>query len=305
MKNKAYVAVWGTVTALSLAAFTLPIYAADQESSGFNTRTNRTRTDRTPGEWERANKVIGKRVLSADNQKLGSIENVIVDLESGRVLYAVVDTGLVGKKYAVPAGMFSHGQGDAFHVNIDKEKLSSAPEFTRDIDKPEQLGQASYVNSVYQHFGQSPWWQGPNAPANAGSFNNVHKASELTGMKVKNVSNEDFGKVDNAILDLPAGRIVYVILSPDSHLNLGNNLYALPPNALTLSSDHKFLVSDITREKLATAPHFTKDQWSNISNPAFATKVYQFYGKDAWFEGSGGLKPTGRTDDKVYPRKQN
>jgi len=123
-------------------------------------------------------------------------------------------------------------------------------------------------------------------------------------MKVKNVNNEDLGKVDNLIVNLPAGRVVFAALDPDSSLKLGNNFYALPPNALTWNSDQKTLVSDLTRDKLSGAPHFAKEQWSTLlSDPAYASKVYQYYGKEAYFESSKALQPTGKDIGKEYPNK--
>ena len=298
MKQKTYCAVFGAVAALSFATVAVPMYAADTTTSS---------NDKTFGQIERANKLIGKTVYSSDNQKLGKIDNFVVDLESGRVIYAVVGTGVLGvggKDYAVAPGAFTDVRGDTIHINVDKQKFTGAPEFTKDIDKPEQLGQATFANQVYQYFGQTAWWQGAQ-PADTGSFHNVHKAKDVIGMKVKNVSNEDLGKVDNLMVDLPAGRLVFAILNPDSSLNLGNNFYALPPNALTLSSDQKDLVSDLNKDKLASAPHFAKNQWESLSDPSFASKVYQYYGKQAYFEAGGALRPTGRTEDKTYPKKQN
>ena len=299
MKNN-YLAVWGAVAALGFAVI-VPANAAETSTGSTNG------SDKTFGQLERANKLIGKTVYSSDNQKLGKIDNFIVDLESGHILYTVVGTGVLGvggHDYAVAPGAFTDIRGDTIHVNIDKQKFNGAPEFTKDIDKPEQMGQGSFVNQVYQYFGQTAWWKGGQA-ADTGTFNNVHKAKDVIGMKVKNVGNEDLGKIDNLMLDLPAGRVVFAILNPDSSLNLGNNFYALPPNALTLSSDQKNLVSDLTKDKLASAPHFVKDQWQNLSDPSFASKVYQYYGKQAWFETGSGLQPTGRTGDKTYPKKQN
>ena len=306
MKKRTYLAVWGAVAALSLAAVSSP--AADQDRNTAADQNARTgsfqgRSDKTLGQIERANKLIGKTVYSSDNQKIGKIDNLVVDLESGRVLYAVIKTGLVaGKEFATPPGIFRDVQGDNVHLSVDKAKFEGAPQFTKDIDKPEQLGQASFVSQVHQYFGQTAWWQG-NTAANTGTFNNVHKASDVIGMKIKNTNNEDLGKVDNLMVDLLAGRVVYAILNPDSSLNLDNNFYALPPNALTLSSDQKFLVSDVNKDKLAGAPHFTKDQWSTISSPDFASKVYQYYGKEAWFGTGSGLQPTGRSGESVYPKK--
>jgi len=290
MKKRSYLRA--AVVALSLASFAIPSYAAEQE----NAISVHGRSDKTLGQVERANKLIGKTVYSSDNQKVGKIENVVLDLESGRVLYAVVSTGtfgIGGHDYAVAPGVFTDVRSDSAHMNIDKQKFTSAPEFTKAMDKPDQWGQASFVNQVYQYFGQTAWWQGGNVAADTGTFHNVHKAKDLMGMKIKNTSNEDLGKVENVMVDLTAGRVVFVILNPDSSLNLGDNYLALPPNALTLSSDHNNLVSDLNRDKLAGAPHFSKDQWPNFSNATFASKVYQYYGKQPYFE-SGGLQPTGR-----------
>ena len=311
MKHKNHMAVWGAAAALSFAAFTIPSNAAVKDrstGSEYNTRTSRAegRSDKTLGDVERANKLIGKTVFSSDNQKVGKIENLVVDLESGRVLYAVIGTGplgIGGHDYAVTPGIFTETRGDTVHLSVDKAKFNGAPEFTRDIDKPEQINQAGFVNQVHQYFGQSAWWKG-NAPADTGTFHNVHKAKDVIGMKVKNVANEELGKVDNLMIDLPTGRVVFVILTPDSSLNLGNNFYALPPNAFTLSSDQKNLVSDLNRDKLAGAPHFAKDQWPNLSDPAFASQVYHYYGKQAYFETGGALQPTGREAEKVYPPKK-
>jgi sporulation protein YlmC with PRC-barrel domain len=245
---------------------------------------------------ERANKIIGQTVLSSDHQKLGKINNMVVDLQSGHVLYAVVSTSVIGgKDIAVPPKLFSTVHGGNAQLTVDKAKFEAGPQFTSDIDKPENLAQASFVNQVYQYFGQNAWWQGGTASANEGTFNNTHKVKDLIGMKVEDVNNANFGKVSNAIVDLPAGRVLYVIFAPASNLNLGNNLYALPPDALTLSADKNNLVTGIDKAKLASAPHFDANNWPDLTNSSFASKVYQYYGKQAYFMNEGQpLQPTGR-----------
>lgn len=334
MKRKTQFAVWALAGALS--ALTLPISAAQQDDSAASSSSKAERTDstlqsstrssfrsgKTLGQVERANKLIGREIIGSDNQKLGKLDNLVVDLESGHILYAVIGSGGVGaigeKKFAVAPGVFTEPQaasesknpfskGPDLQANIDKAKLNGAPQFTKDIDKDTELSKADFVNQVYQYFGENAWWQGASAPPSAGQFNNVHKASDLIGMKVQNVQDQPMGKLDNIAVDLPAGRVVYAILSPDSSLNLGNDLYALPPNALTLSSDKKQLTSDISKDKLSGAPHFAKDNWNNLSDPTFASQVYQYYGKQAYFQtGSRGLQPTGPSDERKYqtPKQQ-
>jgi sporulation protein YlmC with PRC-barrel domain len=177
---------------------------------------------------------------------------------------------------------------------VTAQKLATAPRFTSNQDKPDQLGQASFVDRVYQNFGAPAWWQG-SGPANQGSFHNVHKLNQLIGMSVQDVNNQTIGKISNVVVDLPRGRILYAAFEPASSLNLGNNLYAMPSDAFTLGSDHKHLVTNIDRQKLAAAPHFDKNNWPNVTDPSFASQVYQYYGKQAYFNtGGGNYQPTGR-----------
>jgi len=241
---------------------------------------------------ERAANLYGREIVGSDNQKLGKVDNVIVDLESEHVLYVVV--GASRGKVAVPPQVIGQTTGNTLHANITKQKLDGAPQFTSDLDKPGQLGQASFVYRVYQYFGQSPWWQG-STPADQGNFHNVHKLNQLIGMNVEDVNNQNIGKISNVVVDMSKGRLLFVVFAPDSSLNLGNNLYAMPSDAFTLSSDQKRLVSGIDRQKLAGAPHFEKNNWPNINDSSFASQVYQYYGKQAYFnQGGSNYQPTGR-----------
>jgi hypothetical protein len=94
---------------------------------------------------------------------------------------------------------------------------------------------------------------------------------------------------------MPSGRLLYVVFEPAANFNLGNNLYAMPSDAFTLGSDQKHLVTNIDRQKLASAPHFEKNSWPSLTDSTFASQVYQYYGKQAWFnQGAGNYQPTGR-----------
>src|SRR5439155_19762669 len=115
MKRTTRLAVWGAVTAMSLSAFILSVTAA-QDDSAASTRSKAGRAEslqggKTLGHVERANKLIGKEVIGSDNQKLGKIDNIILDLESGHILYAVIGSGGVAsvgeKRFAVAPQVFT------------------------------------------------------------------------------------------------------------------------------------------------------------------------------------------------------
>src|SRR5437879_2184618 len=114
MKRNIHLAFLGAATALSLAVAPATLCGqdrstaadpADQSKAG---RAESMRSDKMLGHCERANKLIAKHVLGSDDQKLGKIDNLIVDLESGRILYAVISTSAIGGKiFAVAPGVFT------------------------------------------------------------------------------------------------------------------------------------------------------------------------------------------------------
>lgn len=242
---------------------------------------------------ERATSLIGKNVR-AEGKTVGELDNVIVDLESGRVLYAVVDLG--EQKVAVPPGVFTHGSGSALELNATREKLRAAPRFTSQLATDSEIGKASLVYQAHKHFGQSAWWQGSTA-ADQGSFNNVHRVTDLRGTRIKNVQDSPVGEVQNAVVDLPSGRVLYVVMSPESDLDPKGSFYALPPQALTRASaspQERMLVTNLDKDKLASAPHFSRNDWSRIRDRSFASQVYNHYGKQPYFDNGSTLTPTGR-----------
>lgn len=287
MKAKKQTAIW-----LAVAAAGVSLATANAQVRANNATTTGAINSGALSHAERAANLYGRELTGSDNQKLGKIDNVIVDLESEHILYVVV--GADRGKVAVPPQIIGQTTGNTLHANVTKQKLDGAPQFSGNIDNPNQLGQASFVYQVYQYFGENPWWQG-STPANQGSFHNVHKLNQLIGMNVEDVNNQSIGKISNVVVDMSQGRLLYVVFSPASSLNLGDNLYAMPSDAFTLGSDQKHLVTGIDRQKLSGAPHFAKNNWPNLTDSSFASQVYQYFGKQAYFNnGQSTYQPTGR-----------
>lgn len=248
-----------------------------------------------------AHRDIGRAVVTVDNKNAGRIDDLVVDLTSGHVLYAVV--GTARGAVAVAPGVFTVLAPGTARINVTQQKLHGAPRFTSAIAQPGQIDRANFVSQVYQYFGQYAWWQGAT-PASAGTFQNVHRASQMRGMKIENVNNAKIGSLNRLIVNLPAGQVVYVVMTPAPRLKLGNNLYMLPPQTVSWNATQKSFVSNLNRQKLLAAPHILVNRWpGQITSPAFAMQVYRYYGKQAPnFQTGGALQPTGRATPQTYPR---
>ena len=125
----------------------------------------------------------GLDVRGADDQKLGDLDGFIVDSSSGRVNYAVVDSGgwFTSRRFLLPIG---HARVDADRramiVDVTKDALKRYPEFDADrfraftddemrafeqrmsvVCCPEdsQSVQGAVQYDTLRHYSQPDWWK--------------------------------------------------------------------------------------------------------------------------------------------------
>lgn len=100
---------------------------------------------------EEVDDVRGAEVYGVNDEKLGTIDDVIFDHSSGEIRYIVLKTGsLMGKRIMVPANRIApYGHhDDKFYAELDKERLEMLPEFNDDMLKSE--GEWSNYEKDYQ-----------------------------------------------------------------------------------------------------------------------------------------------------------
>ncbi len=91
---------------------------------------------------------------------------------------------------------------------------------------------------------------------------------------VKNVKGENIGTIRGALED-PLGNIAFVIVTLKDEKN-GKKEVVVPVNAFSQGMENGSFVLDLSNDVLASAPEFNA---SNLNDPAYAEKIYQFYGQ--------------------------
>ncbi len=81
-------------------------------------------------------------------------------------------------------------------------------------------------------------------------------ADTLMGNDVYNRQDEDLGDIKEIMLDVPAGRISYAVLSFGGVLGMGEKLFAVPWSALTLDTEKKALHLGCDQRKLGQSARF-------------------------------------------------
>jgi len=106
------------------------------EKSKDELKVSEQEMDQKVSDVNKASKLTGMEVRNKQNEKIGKISDVVIDLKSGRVAYAVLSSGGTlgggGKNVAVPiqALTVEKGKKDLL-LNVDKQQLKEAPGFAK------------------------------------------------------------------------------------------------------------------------------------------------------------------------------
>jgi hypothetical protein len=108
-------------------------------------------------------------------------------------------------------------------------------------------------------------------------------AATLDGNKVMSSDGEHVGKISDIMLDVRNGRIAYAVLSEGGFLGMGSNLHAIPWSALTLDTDEKCFVVDISAQRLKDEPGFDKDHWPSMADAKWGESTYSYYNRQPYW----------------------
>lgn len=103
-----------------------------------------------------ADTLIGDSVVNGQEDNLGDIKEIMLDMRSGQVAYAVLSfggfLGMGEKLFAVPwQALQLDTVNKRFVLNVDKERLSNAPGF--DPDRWPDMSDVNWANQIHSFYG--------------------------------------------------------------------------------------------------------------------------------------------------------
>lgn len=109
------------------------------------------------------------------------------------------------------------------------------------------------------------------------TYRKVVKASEVTGVHVKNLAGDSMGTINEVVLDKAKGHVSYLVLDFGGFWGFGNKFFAIPWALFTYNEQQDCFVLDLDKARLKDAPGFDKNDWPNFTSPNVATSIEQFY----------------------------
>lgn len=109
-----------------------------------------------------ASTLAGDSVRNSAGEDLGKVDEIMIDLQSGKVAYAVLSFGGVlgmgNKLFAVPWSALKVDEDDkCFILDADKKTLENAPGFAKD-NWPDMADKA-WRSEVYDYYDATPYWE--------------------------------------------------------------------------------------------------------------------------------------------------
>jgi len=119
-----------------------------------------------------ASTLAGDLVRNHENDDIGRIEEIMIDLVNGRVAYAVMAFGGVlgmgNKLFAVPWSALKVDEDRrCFILNVSRAQLDNAPGFSK--DHWPDLADPDWQQQINRHYGTESYWDDPKVSTpNAG-----------------------------------------------------------------------------------------------------------------------------------------
>ncbi len=108
-----------------------------------------------------AKQVQGTNVYGLDLEKLGTVEDVMIDKRSGRIAYAILSfggfLGIGDRFYPLPWEKLKYDpEMGGYVVDIDRGMLEGAPSYTDEAAA--SWNDEAWGRGIYAHYGVPPFW---------------------------------------------------------------------------------------------------------------------------------------------------
>lgn len=106
---------------------------------------------------------------------------------------------------------------------------------------------------------------------------NIVKASEISGVNVRNIAGEHLGSINEVVIDKLHGKVSYLVLDFGGVLGFNNKFFAMPWRLFSYDAKDGCFIVKLDKEQLKDAPGFDKAYWPNFSDPEFVASLTKYY----------------------------
>jgi sporulation protein YlmC with PRC-barrel domain len=262
----------------------------------------------------RISNLLDFEVRTSDGEQVGEVEDLVLNLDALRVQYVIVGVGgflgIGEKEVAIPWGAFKLDIDDFRNdeigddndnwlvLNINQEALENAPDW--DPETMPQLGTPAADWDVdlrgYWHdfdvdveinedeIGEDEAVDTTEITGTVdtdlslnGRLRGVILAKDPIGLPIQNDAGDTVAVLEDIVINLKSGKIIYVIVSVFDGADLDDVLIPVPPAAFRLDSSAPALVIADADVVLVDAPRFRIGEFPYTLDPDWDVDVRSYW----------------------------
>lgn len=242
-----------------------PLWAAKDQPTA-QPRTGASAAEKQSYQGLRATQMIGKHVRNSQGQTLGEIDDLIIDMNTGKLRYAILrfDPGIFSgeRLFAVPPSELRMSRNkDEVLYNMARERLEKAG-----VEKkrwPGVLRERNYLAGLDRTYGV----------VQPSSDRRAFSARELIGKDVNDRTGDEIGEIRELVINLNEQTVHYAVLNFDPSWTAPEKLFAFPLRAFGFTDDKDELVLNVDRTTLRAMRSFDHQLWSAMSDVSFVSDM--------------------------------
>jgi len=208
----------------------------------------------------RASELIGKNVQGSEKKSVGEIKDLIINVNTGDVRYALLefDPGFFKseKLFAVPIKALTMGADNKTlsYQDMSRDKLQKAGVDKADWKKA--VDNRRYIDGLDKNYGFQP----PD-----GSARSI-RASKLIGKDVNSRAGKDIGEIKELVINMSTAKVHYAVLAFDPSWVSSEKLFAFPLTAFKMPANKDDLVLDVDKSMIAAMKNFDSKRWESLND---------------------------------------
>ena len=215
----------------------------------------------------RASELIGKPVRSQQGEYMGDIADLVIQMGTGAVRYAIVTAGRADNLYALPVHAIKTGAANDIVMDFAKPRLADHRSWAR--SRWPNLDDIAYWNELDRISGFPPVQPG----------HGYDRFSELKGKLVVGARGEHVGRVTDLVINAASDAVHYAIVALDPGYAGGDRLVAVPLHGFMYPREGtNRLALGIDSTRLAELETFDAARWSELNDPRYVARIDRYFG---------------------------
>lgn len=208
-------------------------------------------------------------IKDQQGQNVGQIDQVLVDVQQGKIGYIVTSAQQAGQKQVIPwSALQANPQQQSFTLQMSSDQLQQAPQ----TDPQTVLQNPNQARQIDQFYGVSPEWGGTQGQQR------IKNLEDLKQFSLQDQQGQALGRIDRVLVDVQRGQIGYILTSSQQQ---PAQKRLVPWNAVRVDPQKQTVTLQISANRFQQAP--TGDE-QMVQDTNKARQIHQFFGVSPYWE---------------------